>query len=172
MLLPDSAYERIDEMEQAARGNGLMELAYLRSGFPTCWCATNPDPGRLRAAEAAYRSAWRAATGGDVEGDLTDACAGWLLRGDGLVERAERADADHWRRLLDQDWTWGTATARQRLLHRLLVVGQLAADGGRAGRLADTGRLAGEMAGAVLGRWPGLRPLPSRWRWWDGLDGG
>jgi Phosphotransferase enzyme family len=93
-------------------------------------------------------------------------------RGNGLVKRAERTGVDHWGRLLDQDWTWGTATARQRLLHRLLVVGQLAADGGRAGRLADTGRLAGEMAGAVLDRWPGLRPLPSRWRWWDGLDGG
>jgi Phosphotransferase enzyme family len=174
---PDNALHTADgvrfiDFEQAARGNGLVELAYLRIGFPTCWCATSPDPGQLDAAETAYRSAWRTATGGDVEGDLTDACVGWLLRGDGLVERAERTGVDHWGRLLDQDWTWGTATARQRLLHRLLVVGQLAADGGRAGRLADTGRLAGEMAGAVLDRWPGLRPLPSRWRWWDGLGGG
>ncbi|HXP56261.1 MAG TPA: hypothetical protein VN847_14950 [Streptosporangiaceae bacterium] len=93
-------------------------------------------------------------------------------RGDGLVPRAERTGTDHWEPLLATDWTWGTATARQRLRHRLLVIGQLAAGGGPAGPLAGTGRLAGEMAGRVLGRWPGLRPLPSRWRWWDGLDGG
>jgi len=161
---------RFIDFEHAARGNGLAELAYLRIGFPTCWCATSPDPGWLAAAEAAYHSAWRAATGRDVEGDLTDACIGWLLRGDGLVERAERTGVDHWGRLLEQDWTWGTATARQRLLHRLLVVGQLA--DGAAGPLTETGQLARQMAGRGLDRWPGLGPLPSRWRWWDGLDGG
>jgi hypothetical protein len=94
------------------------------------------------------------------------------VRGDGLVERAERTGVDRWGRLLRQDWTWGTATARQRLLHRLLVVGQRTAESGAGGSLAETGRLAGEMAGRVLERWPGLRPLPSRWRWWDGLAGG
>jgi hypothetical protein len=44
----------------------------------------------LRQAEAAYRSAWRARTGTDVSGDLAEACAGWLIWGDGLVERADR----------------------------------------------------------------------------------
>ena len=39
-------------------------------------------------------------------------------------------------------------------------------------RASGTGRLVGDMAARVLGRWPGLRPLPARWRWWDGLDGG
>lgn len=66
--------------------------------------------------------------------------------------------ADHLGRLLDEDWTWGTATARQRLLHRLLVIGQLAAD---SERLVEAGRLAEAIANRVLSRWPGLRPLPS-----------
>ena len=167
---PDNARHTPDgvrfvDFEHACLGPGVVELAYLRTGFPTCWCATSPDLDRVGAAEAAYAAAWRAATGGDVPGDLTDACVGWLVRGDGLVPRAERTGADHWEPLLETDWTWGTATARQRLLHRLLVVGQLA-----AGR--ETGRLAGAMAGRVLRRWPGLRPLPSWWRWRDGLDGG
>jgi Ser/Thr protein kinase RdoA (MazF antagonist) len=157
---------RFIDFEYASRGDGLVELAYLRIGFPTCWCVTAPEPELLAAAEQAYRAAWLAATGTDVAGDLVDACAGWLLRGDGLVERALRGTADHWSRLLEQDWTWGTATARQRLLHRLLVVGQLVVESGPGGpgaALAETGRLAGDMAASVLGRWPGLRPLPSRW---------
>jgi tRNA A-37 threonylcarbamoyl transferase component Bud32 len=156
---------RFIDFEYASRGNGLVELAYLRIGFPTCWCVTAPEPELLNAAERAYRAAWRGATGTDVTGDLVDACAGWLLRADGLVGRALRGTADRWSQLLEQDWTWGTATARQRLLHRLLVVGQLTAESGpegSAGALAETGRLAGDMAASVIGRWPGLRSLPSR----------
>jgi tRNA A-37 threonylcarbamoyl transferase component Bud32 len=160
---------RFVDFENAAWGDGLVELAYLRIGFPTCWCALAPERPLLAAAEAAYRATWRDVTGTDVAGDVTDACAGWLLRGDGLVERALRGPDDHLGRLLDEDWTWGVATARQRLLHRLLVVGELA---GPDGPLAKTGRLAGDMAASVLRRWPGLGPLPARWQWWEGLAGG
>lgn len=67
---------RFVDFEQAAVGNGIVELAYLRVGFPSCWCATRvPDP-LLAAAEAAYRETWLAATGTEVEGDPVDACAG------------------------------------------------------------------------------------------------
>ncbi|MBI0384824.1 phosphotransferase, partial [Streptomyces albiflaviniger] len=114
---------RFIDFEQAALGDGLMELAYLRIGFPTCWCATAPAQPLLDAAEAAYRTAWRRATGADVQDDLTDACAGWLLRGDALVERAHRGTADHLSKVPHGDWRWGTATARQRLVHRLGIVG-------------------------------------------------
>jgi phosphotransferase family enzyme len=168
-LLHTAGGGRFVDFENAAWGDGLVELAYLRIGFPTCWCALAPERPLLAAAEAAYRTTWRDITGTDVAGDVTDACAGWLLRGDGLVERALRGPDDHLGRLLDEDWTWGVATARQRLLHRLLVVGELA---GPDGPLAETGRLAGDMAASVLRRWPGLAPLPARWRWWEGLAGG
>ena len=39
------------DLEQAALGDGRAELAYLRIGFPTCWCATSvpgPRSGRQR----------------------------------------------------------------------------------------------------------------------------
>ncbi|WP_432936730.1 aminoglycoside phosphotransferase family protein [Kribbella sp. CA-253562] len=75
---------RFIDFEQVALGNGLVELAYLRIGFPTCWCSTVPHVETLYAAEAAYRTTWQQATGTDVRGDLTDACAGWLLRGSAL----------------------------------------------------------------------------------------
>jgi hypothetical protein len=111
----------------------------------------------LRQAEAAYRSAWRAYTGTDVSGDLAEACAGWLIWGDGLVERAHRGQADQLARLPEEDWCWGTATARQRLLHRLTVVAALGAD--HPG-LADLARVSAAMRDRMLASWPGIRELP------------
>ncbi|POX38860.1 aminoglycoside phosphotransferase [Streptomyces sp. Ru73] len=150
---------RFIDFEQAALGNGLVELAYLRIGFPTCWCVTAPPQPLLGAAEAAYRTAWRRATGTDAEGDLADACVGWLLRGDALVQRAHRGTTDHLARVPDKDWRWGTATARQRLVHRLGAVGRMTTDGSG---LEHLGHLATAMRDTMLIRWPGLRPLPSK----------
>ncbi|MFG3257057.1 phosphotransferase family protein [Streptomyces sp. NPDC048172] len=152
---------RFIDFEQASLGSGLVELAYLRVGFPTCWCVTAPPPPLLRAAEAAYRATWRDATGTDVPENLTDACAGWLLRGDALVQRAYRGTADHLALLPEQDWEWGTATARQRLVHRLGVVSGMAAEEGTGG-LKRLGELATSLRAAMLTRWPTLRPLPTR----------
>jgi hypothetical protein len=150
---------RFADLEQASSGNGLVELAYLRIGFPTCWCVTDVAAPLLTRAEEAYASAWRDATGVALAGDLTDVCAGWLIRGDALVERARRGTADHLARLLDEDWSWGTVTARQRLAYRLGVVAGLV-DG--HADLAGLGRLVTALRGRMLDRWPGLRPPPRR----------
>ncbi|MGW2090209.1 aminoglycoside phosphotransferase family protein [Streptomyces sp. NPDC001880] len=158
---------RFIDFEQASLGSGLVELAYLRIGFPTCWCVTTASSPLLDRAETAYRTAWRAATGAelhddDLSGGLTDACAGWLLRGDALVERARRGTTDHLARIPDRDWEWGTASARQRLVHRLGVVGRMTAD--RAG-LTGLSRLSTEMRQRMLTRWPKLSPVPSQRPW-------
>lgn len=42
------------DFEQASWGSGLVELAYLRIGFPTCWCVTAAPPPLLERAERAY----------------------------------------------------------------------------------------------------------------------
>lgn len=68
---------RFIDFEQASLGSGLMELAYLRVGFPTCWCVTAASAPLLDRAEAAYRTAWRTTTGTELHGDLADACAGF-----------------------------------------------------------------------------------------------
>ena len=148
---------RFVDFEQASLGNGLVELAYLRIGFPTCWCAIRPPQALIEQAEAAYRAAWLASTGDDPAGDLTDACAGWLLRGDALVERRLRG-RDHLARIPVEDWTWGTASARQRLVHRLGVVAELAVD--RAD-LRQFQVLCGQMRVAMVRTWPKLGPLPA-----------
>ncbi|MFJ9038872.1 aminoglycoside phosphotransferase family protein [Streptomyces sp. NPDC102406] len=149
---------RFIDFEGASLGSGLMELAYLRIGFPTCWCVTSAPAPLLDRAESAYRAAWRAATGAALHGDLADACAGWLLRGDALVERAHRGTVDHLARIPDEDWTWGTVTARQRLVHRLGVVGRMT-DGHPS--LSALGRLSTELRHRMLNRWPTLAPVPA-----------
>ncbi len=150
---------RFVDFEQAALGDGLTELAYLRIGFPTCWCVTAVPWPLLDAAEAAYRAAWRQQTGHGIADGLVDACAGWLLRGDALVERARRGTLDHLARVPRRDWRWGTATARQRLAHRLGVVSPMTADGGE---LEGLGQLAAAMRESILTRWPALQPPPAQ----------
>ncbi|WP_371621659.1 aminoglycoside phosphotransferase family protein [Streptomyces sp. NBC_01116] len=150
---------RFIDFEQASLGSGLVELAYLRIGFPTCWCVTAAPVPLLERAEAAYRTAWRAETGDELHDDLTDSCAGWLIRGDALVPRADRQGADHLARIPVRDWKWGTVTARQRLVHRLGVVGCMTA--GHDG-LSGLSTLCADMRRQMLARWPGLRPVPTR----------
>lgn len=149
---------RFIDFEQASLGSGLMELAYLRIGFPTCWCVTSASEPLLERAESAYRDEWRTLTGSDTQDGLADACAGWLLRGDALVERAHRESTDHLARIPHRDWTWGTATARQRLVHRLGVVGQMTAD---HTSLSGLSSLSTAMRQRMLARWPGLQPVPA-----------
>ncbi|WP_138906752.1 phosphotransferase family protein [Streptomyces chryseus] len=153
---------RFIDFEQASLGSGLMELAYLRIGFPTCWCVTSASVPLLERAELAYRTAWRAATGSDIQDGLADACAGWLIRGDALAERARRESTDHLARIPHQDWKWGTATARQRLVHRLGAVSETT-----TGHPAMNGvsSLVADMRQAMLARWPTLRPVPTQRPW-------
>lgn len=147
---------RFVDLEQAALGDGMTELAYLRIGFPSCWCVTAPAAELIDAAERAYRAEWRRTTGTEPVGSLADACAGWLLRGDALVPKDDRGTGDLLARAVAADWPWGTATARQRLLHRLGVVAAL-----DSAELAGFRRLCGRIRAAMAARWPELAPLPA-----------
>ena len=156
--LRTAAGVRFVDFEQASLGNGLVELAYFRIGFPTCWCALSVTGTPLAEAEGIYRATWRELTGGDVPGDLADACAGWLIRGDALVERAHRQSADHLAGVSVADFAWGYVSARERLLHRLVVVAGLARD---HDRLHALGQVSRALAMRLRERWPALRPLPA-----------
>ena len=141
---------RFVDFEQASLGDGVVELAYLRIGFPTCWCSTSQPPELLAEAEAAYGRPI-------ADHELADACTSWTIRGDALVERAHRETEDHLARLTVEDWNWWKVSARERLIHRLGVVG-----GFDDGPLEETARLAVRMREAMLERWPKLRPLPTK----------
>jgi hypothetical protein len=148
---------RFVDFERASLGNGLVELAYFRIGFPTCWCAMSVTAAPLTEAEDVYRATWRGLTGRDVPGDLADACAGWLIQGDALVERAHRGTVDHLARVPSEDFEWGYVSARERLVHRLGVVAGMTRD---HDHLHALGRLSSALAARLLERWTTLRPLP------------
>ena len=147
---------RFIDLEQSSVGNGLVELAYLRVGFPTCYSSPATPPGLLREAEDAYRETWAGLTGAPIVGSLADACAAWTIRGDGLVERAHRGRRRYLRKLAAKDWTWGKATARERLAFRLDVTAELAAD---SAQLAAVSALCRDLRDAMRRRWPSLRVL-------------
>lgn len=149
---------RFVDFEQAALGNGLVELAYLRIAFPTCWSSLALSPGDLAAAESAYRTEWLVQTDDEVSGDLVDACLAWLIRGDALVECAHRGKLDYLAKVVDTDWEWGPPTARERLVHRLGVVAELA-DGNP--NVNAAGSYCAALRTRMLDRWPDLGPLPS-----------
>ena len=151
---------RFVDLEQAALGDGLTELAYLRIGFPTCWCVTNTAPHLRETAEHAYYQQWRANTGTQPTGDLADACTGWLIQGNALVQRAHRDGTDHLTRATRRDWLWGTTTARGRLAHRTATVAAIA---DHNTQLADVGRLCQDLHDSMLKHWPDVakNPLPT-----------
>ncbi|MFH8882908.1 phosphotransferase [Streptomyces californicus] len=149
---------RFVDFERASLGNGLVELAYFRIGFPTCWCAMSVTGAPLTEVEDIYRTTWRGLTGRDVPGDLADACAGWLIQGDALVERAHRGTVDQLARVPTEDFVWGYVSARERLVHRLGVVAGMTRG---HDRLHAVGRLGSALAVRLLEGRPKLRPLPS-----------
>ena len=135
----------------------MVELAYLRIGFPTCWCVKALPPAHVAAAESAYHDTRRFMGHTETTGDLTDACISWLIQGDALVERARRRSTDHLTRLNRHDWAWGTATARERLLHRLGVVSTTAR---HSDNLTGIATLTQDMETAIKRRWPHLSAVP------------
>ncbi|NKE56032.1 aminoglycoside phosphotransferase family protein [Lentzea sp. PSKA42] len=121
---------RFVDLEGAALGDGLTELVYLRIAFPTC-ALVNETPQELRkAAEQAYFE-----ERGFVS-PLEDACVRWLVQGDALVERANRDETDRLAQVVGQDWRWGNATARGRLMYRTRVVAEFTETHPRVSRLA------------------------------------
>ncbi|MEU3481649.1 phosphotransferase [Streptomyces sp. NPDC033754] len=149
---------RFVDFERAALGNGLVELAYFRIAFPTCWCALSVATAPLAEVEDVYRTTWRGLTGKDVPGDPADVCAGWLIQGDALVERAHRGTVDQLARVPTEDFEWGNASARERLVHRLGVVADMTRD---HDHLHALGRLSSTLALRLLESRPKPRPLPS-----------
>ncbi|MEO3853952.1 phosphotransferase [Acrocarpospora sp. B8E8] len=147
---------RLLDFEAAALGNGLAELAYLRIGLPTCWNATALPASLVDEAETAYLTT-RGLTGGRKA--LLDACAGWLIRGDALVERAHRGQTDHLARLTGENWHWGAVSARDRLTHRLTVAAAFE-------HMPAFAHLCQKMHQHATTLWPNLRPLPSRLITW------
>lgn len=141
------------DFEYAAPGHALLDGAYPLVPFPTCWCVAALAGDDVAAMESAYRAELvpacpEAADDARWQREVAHAAGAWLV--DMLAHLPEKA--------LVADARWGTATLRQRLLHRLERFVALAE---RAGVLPALTELAGELTRVLRRRWDDAVPLPA-----------
>lgn len=134
---------RLIDFETSGWGAVALDVAYLLTPFPSCWCFASLPPRVAGPALLAYEEEVAAAgvdLGPDWDAVMTAALAGWLVaRGKALGEA------------LDADEDWGTTTMRPRLLTWLRSFIQGADRSGALPRLRDLAAAADERLSA---RWP------------------
>ena len=144
---PDNAIVATDgsviliDFEWSMIGHALLDGVYVEVPFPTCWCyGTVPDR-----VVSSVGDAYRAALALDVDDQTWDAAvtaasASWWLAGlDEFLAPGFAGDSD-----------WGTATLRQRILHRSTRFATLA---GRTGALPALGEAAGSLVARLEPLW-------------------
>jgi hypothetical protein len=152
---PDGAGElRLFDFEFAAFRHAFFDAAYARAPFPTCWCANRLPEYLIPLLEAEYRAkivgvipeamddAWFGRA-------MTETCAYWLIR--------TAVDFDQVNEAMREDRTWGIATIRQRVLHRLDVFSRLAIANQHLEALAAYTTSLRDRLEAL---WAGLEPMP------------
>ncbi|MGV0029089.1 phosphotransferase family protein [Phormidesmis priestleyi] len=105
---------RLIDFETGHFGHALIDVAYGRMMFPSCWCANRLPPTMVRQMESTYRAILMqhcpvAADDQIFETALVKICGFWLLYT--LTRHLESA--------LRKDLNWGISTIRQRILARL-----------------------------------------------------
>jgi hypothetical protein len=151
-LLVDGEMRLID-FEFAGLRPPLVDGAYGRVPFPTCWCVNRLPQNLVSAMEASYRGELRQALYW-VEDEhewrraVVEASAFWLL-----------SDLAEWLLpvALNEERVWGISTFRQRLLMRLPLFAELTRE---YGHLPALGRLAQQVADQLAERWPELESMP------------
>jgi len=143
---------RLIDFEFGRYGHALLDAAYARMMFPTCWCAGSLPRSLVREMETDYRAELgtqcREAQDDRMFGvALAMASAFWALTT--LARSLPGA--------LDGDPQWGIATLRPRIVGRLEAFIQ-AADEFRT--LPALGGTASRCLDQLAARWPETRPLP------------
>jgi thiamine kinase-like enzyme len=144
---------RLIDFETGRFGHALMDAAYSRMMFPSCWCANRLPHTIVQQIEDTYRTilsqrCLAAQDDRNFEAALVKVCGFWLLYT--LTRHLESA--------LKKDSNWGIATNRQRILARLeafvttaQTFHQLPALCGTVSRLLDR----------LQQRWRGTPSLPN-----------
>ncbi len=156
VLLAEDGTARLVDFEFAAPGHALLDAAYWRVGFPTCWCAGTVPTAVADRLDAAYRSALapmvpEAADDTAFQREAAVIAAIWLF--DSLSWQLEPALADNTR--------WGIASRRGRILRFMAVVTE-ATQG--SGILPELGELVGRWHEQLRSRWgdtAALAPYPA-----------
>lgn len=142
-----SSEARLLDYEFARPGHVLLDIAYARMGFMTCWCAGRTPSPIVERVERAYRVSLSAANDAAFDHELAIICAASMIIAVGFsVERALR-----------EETRWGISNNRSRILWYLEAAIE-------AMRTADTLPKLRGMAATWLDRlresWPESKPLP------------
>ena len=130
----------------------MLDGAYGRVPFPTCWCVNRLPDWLVQKFENAYRlelvkGVPEVADEAVFTLEITEAAGWWLLQNAvALLPRALRLEE-----------RWGISTYRQRLLYRLEVFANLSA---RTRRLEALGAFAYTMGQRLRVRWPETPDMP------------
>ena len=154
---PDNVFDTAEQMrlidfELGHYGHALIDAAYGRMIFPSCWCANRLPAALVPEMEARYRAelihGCPAAQDDNVfEQALVTICGYWLVN----------TLAWHLERALEEDDTWGIASTRQRIIARLEAFIATSQGFGRFPALRDA---AGRLHALLFKRWPDSPPLP------------
>jgi hypothetical protein len=147
VLLTADGTARLIDFEFAGPGHALLDAAYWRMGFPTCWCAGRVPSALSDRIDLAYRAALAEAVPlAAFERELAIVCVIWLFGGlSWLLEDALKADGE-----------WGISTQRSRILHYLTTAIDISA---KADVLGGTRRVASVWLDELRNRWPSSAPL-------------
>lgn len=142
---------RLIDFEFSRYAHALLDISYLRMGFPTCWCAGRLPEDLVERLEARYRrqigAACLAATDERFDEALTSICAARLFMAyDWLFEGA-----------LQEDRRWGISTHRSRLLW---YPHAFAARTAKCNALPGLRALTEALSDHLRQRWPESEPLP------------
>jgi hypothetical protein len=140
--------DRLLDFEFSRIGHALMDGVYGKVPFPTCWCVGTLPERVAQDMTDAYRTELARGCPAALDNDRyaraeAEACVFWLILLCHLNSLTE---------MIDEDWRWGTAGIRQRLLTRLEVVAEVTTE---AGHLPAIGEAAGAMARELHRRWDG-----------------
>jgi aminoglycoside/choline kinase family phosphotransferase len=150
LMMADGTAKLID-FEFSSPGHVLLDAAYWRMGFPTCWCAGRVPDAVSQRIDRAYREALADAVPAVADDEVFRresaivtviwlfGCLAWLL------EDALKADGK-----------WGISTGRSRILHYLDVAIRFSND---AGVLPAARQTASAWLEDLQGRWPSCQPL-------------
>lgn len=143
---------RLIDFETGGFGHALLDAAYGRMMFPSCWCANRLPPAIVKQMEDTYRAILitKCPVAEDdhlFESVLVKMCGFWLLYT--LTRHLESA--------LKTDLYWGIATVRQRILARLEVFISTSQEFNHLPALRST---SSQLLDRLRQRWLKIPPLP------------
>jgi hypothetical protein len=165
VLLTADGTARLIDFEFSSPGHALLDAAYWRMGFPSCWCAGHIPGVVADRMDMAYRSTLTkavpvAANDQAFRRESAITCVAWLFESlEWLLETALR-----------EDRTWGISINRARILRYLATAIELMTETGVLPRVRD---LAAVWQGRLQAKWPesgSLAPFPAFAGGYDGKD--